>query len=1026
MKKIKYSNIILSFLLGLSLLVSTPYTSKVKASEKNDNISDVSDEKFFGEWDSSTSSWKTDSQINYDYSKDLKSVEKAVKNENYKKAKEDLLSYYQDRKNREAVTFSKEERTRRPVSLLKDNIFTLGKGENFINTFTVKNKESTETIDVTEQVSDKKIGFFLMARNNEQSTAQFNSKESKGDKPQLEVKIDGKTKIFEPTDDFYIRAGSHKDNVFGEKTELEVRDEAPGAFTEETRKTYLMFDLSSLSGEPSEAVLKLTGKNATGNGKKKIMLFDLDDTNLNEQKQTWNNTQQDTYSWEGQSEGYDWKTPEGADREYGFQIPRFYAAGPLAYEYKETKDESNAKSLINLMLDFIEDTDSYDSPMDLGAGSYPRSIDTGRRVVNWIQAYDILKDSESMNSSENTDILKTIHKSGQYLETKNTEGNWGVTENSALYTISVFFPEFNKSSEWLENANSNLKGHLQDSIHDDGSYIETSTSYAYGVVSSFLQIKELAELNDETFEGDKELKKLGRYLMDVSLPNGDDPGFGDSSGLNLRSTLKELGDVLDDPELSYVGTSGEKGRVPAHTSSLYPDDSTAIMRTGWKEEDLYARLGVDDGGHNHPDENELIISAYGKKLIPSTGTYNYDENPISEWLRKSTESHSTVQINDKDQDSSLPGGIDKLVTNDYFDFTEGVTESTPGFTHKRNVMLVKKGFWIVSDFVNAPSGKHKYAQNWHFLPDANIGIDSNTKSTQSNFKDGANIQVIPSEPDKLESSIKDGYYSPEFYKVDDAKYSSYVQRVKGDATFNTVLYPTKDENEIKVSPIETDSSASALKIENEKENSTGFYYLSHEDNLKEQQFADYSFYGKLAYVEEDNKSTSISIHNGLVLKENENNLIKSNINIEDIGIKKEKNTLNITGDELELNQNIESAIAIYAPSINDVRLNGEKVKFNKKGDYIYAVGVKSSNNLKNMVNELEKNGDINKEAARVLNIHLTAIKHYEDTGKIDKVIKHFNGFKKLLDFNRDSELISNEAHESLIEKTNLVLDKWEK
>lgn len=1024
--------IMLSCWLSLSLFFLLFQIPMVEASEEYNQASDVTDEKFFGEWDSDSSSWITESQINYGYNEYLKPIERDVKNGDYEAAKKHLLSYYQKRTNREELSFSKSEREKRPTSLLKDNIFTLGKGEHYIDTFNVNNDDSEVKLDVLDQVNNGKVAFFLMARNNEPSTAQFHSKEDNKEQPQLEVKVDGESKIFKPTSDFYIRAGPHQDEVLGENSVLEVRDEGPGAFAEETRKSYLMFDLSSLSGDPTEAILKITGKNITDDSKKKIMLFNIDNTDLKEEKQTWNNTDQDTYSWEGQSEGYDWKTPDGADTEYGYQIPRFYSAGPLAYEYEETGDESNAKSLINLMLDFIKDADSYDSPMDLGAGSYPRSLDTGERVVNWIKAYDILRSSKSMHPSENTDILKTIYKSGKYLKTQDTEGNWGVAENKALYHIATFFPELNKSSDWLKDANSTLKDHLQDSIHEDGSYIETSTSYATGVVNDYLEIKEFAALNNETFEGDKPLRKLGYYLMDVSLPNGDDPGFGDSSGLNVRNTLKNLGDVLDDPELTYVGTTGEKGKTPAHSSSLYPDDSTAIMKSGWSEKDLYSRLGVDDGGHNHPDENELIIYGYGKKLIPSTGTNNYDDedgdNPISKWLRQSTESHNTVQIDDIDQDSSLPGSIDNLVKNNQFDFTEGVTESTSGFTHKRNVLFVKQGFWIVSDFINAPGGKHKYAQNWHFLPDANINIDSNTKNTQSHFEDGANIKVIPAEPDKLEASIKDGYYSPEFYKVDKAKYSSYVQNLKGNATFNTVLYPTegKNDSEVSISPIETDFNSDALKIDRKNEDAIGFYYLSHENTPKEAGFADYRFNGKIAYIENDNKCKSISMHNGSILKKNDKDIIESSISIDSIGVENDEKTLNITGNDLEPNQNVNSSIAIYTPSVTNVQFNGKEVNFKREGDYIYAVGVKSSNKLKNKVNKFEKNGDINKQASHDLKMHLKAIKHYEDKGEIDKVIKHFKGFKSLLDQQKGTNIISNKIHEELMDDTNSLINSWEK
>ena len=61
------------------------------------NVSHISDQSFFGEWDALCGKWKTESKLNYSYSKDLSAVEDLVKKQDYTQAKEELLRYYRQR-----------------------------------------------------------------------------------------------------------------------------------------------------------------------------------------------------------------------------------------------------------------------------------------------------------------------------------------------------------------------------------------------------------------------------------------------------------------------------------------------------------------------------------------------------------------------------------------------------------------------------------------------------------------------------------------------------------------------------------------------------------------------------------------------------------------------------------------------------------------------------------------------------------------------------------------------------------------
>lgn len=295
--------------------------------------------------------------------------------------------------------------------------------------------------------------------------------------------------------------------------------------------------------------------------------------------------------------------------------------------------------------------------------------------------------------------------------------------------------------------------------------------------------------------------------------------MGDSSSTNHRPVITELAAQTDDPYLLYVGSGGKDGVEPPYTSTLYPVQGSAILRSGWEQNDLYMHINTATGSHEHPDELSVIAYAYGRPLIVDPGTYTYSHDDISNWLRKTTQAHNTIEINGVAQDSSLGGELERLVQNPEFDFLTGETLGTPGFVHERNVLFVKPGFWIVSDQVSGGTGINSYEQNWHYLPHANVTIEEETNRSYTSFGDnGPDIQVIPADPEELKARLSDGYYSDRFYSVQDAKYTSYLKQTEGEVTFDTVLFPTAhgEKTKVHVERIELDADneqATALKLE---------------------------------------------------------------------------------------------------------------------------------------------------------------------------------------------------------------------
>ncbi|MBU5466873.1 M6 family metalloprotease domain-containing protein [Virgibacillus sp. MSJ-26] len=83
----------------------------------------------------------------------------------------------------------------------------------------------------------------------------------------------------------------------------------------------------------------------------------------------------------------------------------------------------------------------------------------------------------------------------------------------------------------------------------------------------------------------------------------------------------------------------------------------------------------------------------------------------------------------------------------------------------------------------------------------------------------------------------------------------------------------------------------------------------------------------------------------------------------------------------------------------------------------------SASSVKELIEMLEETGDVEAEAGHALTMHMTAVEHYEKQGDNQKVVKHLEGFKPLIQHYKESDLITDKAFESLEDYTDILLNK---
>jgi len=963
----KKNFILIASLIIIAVLFTNNLHIKSMEMQAFTDTSSMTDQEFFGIWDSSSGQWITEGKINYRYtnSNDLRTVEEFVKKGDYSSAKEALRKYYI---NRSAETdpkvfgISDSQADIAAADLIKENIFNAGSNEVYLKTFSMNNTEDAViTVDVTEAVADNKsISFILIARNKEPSLAQFHSKENASYAPVLHITTTDNTMYsITASQDTTVSAGVYSKTNYGKQPYLRVRDSGTPV-DDNTARAYIKFDLSSVSGKPTVAVLSLYGKiipapdNSTEANEKEIMLFQYNNASWLENTLTFENINTMFYSWQGIDGGNDWNVPAGADEEYINNLTRFNMVPMMIATHNTHPEGLYDYTTLSLILDFIKDKPA----------SYPRRLEAGMRVCDFINVFHYMKNSKYFNSEACSAIIKSIWQHGKYLNEKmSSTSNWGVTETLGLYWIALYFPEFYESSEWEISVGTRCKSLLENLFYEDYSFREASTHYAGVALKDFVNICNWANLQNKPAP-----KELGSYLrgyakffVDSCFPNDYQTMYGDSDYLERRSTIRPIAKLFNDEQLTYYGSTtkldanGNPLPAPKVESVYYPDGKIAILRIGMTSDSLYMHINNKNyGNHGHPNALGIIAYAYGRSLLVDPGRGDYNDNINGgQWLTRQTEAHNTIEINDTTQKRTYNSDTSYLTVNPGFDLYEGTTTENEGFIHTRYVFFAKPTFWLVSDMVT-PSDKNssnKYEQTWHLLPEANVSLETASKKAKTNFNDtlGSDIHIVPADSEKLTASINDGYYAPKYGVINDAKYISYTQNTYGTVTFDTLLYPTAKGQE--ADPIVTrlmteadTQTATALEIKAAQNQPSGYYYLSYEQQPKVRTFGNYTYNGKMAFIQTKNDGTidRICMAQGSELKEASNTIIKSSVVIDDLqvswqadGIHIESNYLKNTEEQLE--------ITIYSPNTAAVFVNGQPAAFIQMGNeihvYINKIGI---------------------------------------------------------------------------------------
>lgn len=913
----------------------------------------MSDEELFGEWNAGTYEWKTTPILRYDSVAGLSGVENAVKKGDYDLAKTLLLAHYRGKSGDDRYALKTEYTYQVQTNALLNKMDGWTGMDAFIGEVTVGEDWGWYTFDIDPSVLWAGGCYWIMDMDMDGSYLEIASKEYAGGGygAYLEIVTGGKHNVYPITNDTYLSAGIHGNNKYGDAELLYCREAAGDKetpFCMDTARPY--FSRPQLRLPNTTSVKFSFYGRSVGKPKLVYLLTSRDFRNFDEDEVYWNMHNPQIFNFK--ETGYIWRAPQGFHQskwrtafEFVNSLSRCGTSGYLIQNYKTTGQEEMAYRAFEFIAELYRQ-----QPY----AGYPRNLDSAWRVEQILRTFYTGINSEHMTPEVLTLLVKDLYAHGKYLTTQSvtTAANWESAIQSNLAKICAYMPEITQEG-WWDTVKKKLYNFYSEGVmNEDGSYTESTSSYIDGVLDEFEMVLDIMAAREGIDSEDYQFfavryTNLVEYLMNLCYADGNIVPWGDGSKGDSRPGLKQRVDYLDNPAVRYFATMGKEGKEPSYTSILYPKKALAMLRSGWHENDLCAFMSNCNGGsHGHRDDLALDVTAYGKYLLVDAGGSAYSEGSEFATRRFDTLYHNTIEIDNVNQNMYMLAfpGTTSLKTNNSFDFLyAGNTSIYPGFDVNRKVLMLKNKYLIVSDYIFAPAGSHTYRQAWQPDADSNIKMKTDTGMAYTNYANGANIKVIPADPEECKSFLFDRLDSSNntFWAIQYLK-----ENVEGDQTYDTILYPEEEGSDIPISvkrlPMNVPrTTATAIAVTMDE--NIGYYYSSNEEIPSVRSFDKFSYNGEMAYVETsaDGNVTYIAMTDGSELYSDGTVLIKADKTVNDLSVTFENGRLLITSSEAFP----EGKIRLLASNaVSHVYFNSGEIQYTLENGYIVTDGTRASGN----------------------------------------------------------------------------------
>lgn len=457
---------------------------------------------------------------------------------------------------------------------------------------------------------------------------------------------------------------------------------------------------------------------------------------------------------------------DGSDIRVLWELNRFGHAISLARAYAVTNDEKFAT-------EFFSQLESWQELNPYGRGvNWHCAMEVALRTINLLAVFDIFRKSPKLTADRLTDILQLFDQHGRFIFYNNefshiSTSNHYLSDVVGLLWLGVLLPELQQATEWKAFGFREMLREMDKQVLSDGADFESSTGYHRFVTELFLYSFLLCKKNglDIPEKYWDKLRLMFEFMRGYLRPDCYAPLIGDADGGQIIPIVKRDADdhayllsigavlfdesgfkVTDEIPQELLWLTDEEGfntykaieKSSVNLSSCaFPKAGTYIMR----DDDLYLHFNANDcglkgrGSHAHNDALSVEISAFGVPFIVDPGTYVYNSDLNERQLFRSTSYHSTVQVDEKEQNTTdinspfVIGNearpeVTSWVTSDVRDFVSakhyGYNRLKEKVVHRRSVEFNKtEKYWLIEDKLSG-EGKHDLRFSFHLAPSLKV------------------------------------------------------------------------------------------------------------------------------------------------------------------------------------------------------------------------------------------------------------------------------------------------------------------
>lgn len=381
-----------------------------------------------------------------------------------------------------------------------------------------------------------------------------------------------------------------------------------------------------------------------------------------------------------------------------------------------------------------------------------RTLDTGIRVMNWMEALPYLSMLHVLTDDELTRITDSMFAQMQYLKEnylpKYKTSNWGSIQTCAIVSVLPFLRADFQSNPLYQWALDEMTLQFSIQVYPDGMHWEQSTMYHIEVLNYGMKAVHYMGLHLQPCPSvvKEQVYALAKALAGQLMPSGEIETFGDSDRVCARDVLSRAALLFDDSTFRFAGldeldpeslyvlgvpAAQRYATLPASApQSMHYDGEDSGMytlRNSWDKDASFTMFtnGSLGSGHGHSDNLHLSVCYQGDPVLIDSGRFTYREDHPLRVQLKGMAAHNGVMIDDKAYcvpsdswgyaDFGLP--LKNYVRHaDNLHYLEGaMLGHNPLQVWVRKVIVIDPAIWMIVDEVKC-DGAHEAHSRLHFDP----------------------------------------------------------------------------------------------------------------------------------------------------------------------------------------------------------------------------------------------------------------------------------------------------------------------